>query len=79
MHSDPLSAYAYRWFGDLASRSTIDRSFAWFWHHLRRLDGQFDLVVSASNDLSRRLREGGLHHVVTNPMGVEPGIFTITS
>ena len=76
MHADPLSAYAYRWFGRVAERDTIDRSFGWYWRHLRRLDRRFDAVVSASDSLSRRLREGGLGNVVTNAMGVEPGIFS---
>lgn len=75
MHADPLSAYAYRWFGRIAERETIDRGFGWFWRHLRRLDLSFDAVVSASPSLSARLREGGLTNVVTNPMGVDPGIF----
>lgn len=76
MHADPLSAYAYRWFGGFAQRETIDRGFDWFWRHLRRLDAQFDFVVSASASLSQRLRAGGLTKVLTLPMGVEPGIFS---
>jgi alpha-1,6-mannosyltransferase len=76
MHADPLSTYAYRWFGKVASRSAIDRSFDWFWKHLRRLDFAFDMVVSASRNLSDRLRDGGLSRTVTIPMGVEPGIFS---
>jgi len=76
MHADPLSAYAYRWFGTVASREAIDRGFNWYWRHLLRLDAAFDLVVSASDSLSRRLREGGLARVETMPMGVEPGIFS---
>ena len=76
MHADPLSAYAYRWFSPIASRESIDRGFDWFWRHLRRLDRQYDLVICASNDLSRRLSEGGLSNVLTMPMGVEPGIFS---
>jgi len=76
MHADPLSAYAYRWFEGVASRATIDRHFGWFWRHLRRLDQSYAEVVSASGDLSRRLRGGGLRNVVTIPMGVDPGIFS---
>ena len=76
MHADPLSAYAYRWFGRLAERETIDRGFGWFWRHLQRLDRSYDAVVSASPSLSQRLTEGGLRNVVTNPMGVDPGIFS---
>ena len=76
MHADPLSAYAYRWFGSVLSRRTIDRGFDWFWRHLRRLDARFDMVVSASDSLSRRLLAGGLRNVVTLPMGVEPGQFS---
>lgn len=75
MHADPLAAYAYRWFEPLASRPAIDRGFDRYWRHLRRLDAGFDTVVSASESLSVRLREGGLRHVTTQPMGVEPGIF----
>jgi len=75
MHADPLSAYAYRWFGRLAERETIDRGFGWFWRHLQRLDDAYDAVVSASPSLSQRLTDGGLRNVVTNPMGVDPGIF----
>jgi alpha-1,6-mannosyltransferase len=76
MHCDPLAAYAYRWFGRVASIATIDRGFDRFWRHLRQLDQQFDLVVSASGGLSDRLTAGGLAKVITEPMGVEPGIFS---
>lgn len=76
MHADPLSAYAYRWFGKIAERRTIDRGFAWFWRHLRALDDKFDAVLCASGSLSERLTQGGLRRVVTNPMGVDPGIFS---
>jgi alpha-1,6-mannosyltransferase len=76
MHADPLSAYAYRWFGRVASRPTIDRYFNAYWRHLLALDRRFDLVVSASQGLSRRLSDGGLSHVMTIPMGVEPGLFS---
>lgn len=75
MHADPLSAYAYRWFGNFLSHDTIDRRFDWFWRHLRRLDDQFDQVVCASQKLADRLEAGGLRKIITNPMGVEPGIF----
>jgi alpha-1,6-mannosyltransferase len=76
MHADPLAAYAYRWFGPVSRRETIDRSFAWFWRHLRRLDARFDLVVSPSRSLAKRLKEGGLSHVVTNPLGITAGEFS---
>lgn len=76
MHADPLAAYAYRWFDGIASRPTIDRGFDWFWRHLRRLDRQFDVIVSASPNLSARLSAGGLHKLATIPMGVEPATFS---
>lgn len=76
MHADPLSAYAYRWFGSMVERETIDRGFDWFWRHLRRLDDRFDIVVSASTSLAARLTAGGLRKVATIPMGVEPGVFS---
>jgi len=76
MHADPLSAYAYRWFESIASQATIDRHFGWFWRHLRRLDARFAHTVSANEDLSHRLRTGGLNNVVTIPMGVDPGVFS---
>ena len=77
MHADPLAAYAYRWFGGIMDRASIDRGFEWFWRHLRRLDARNDLVVSASKSLSGRLECGGLTNVVTEPMGVEPGVFSM--
>jgi alpha-1,6-mannosyltransferase len=76
MHADPLAAYAYRWFGPVARRETIDKGFDWFWRHLRRLDARYDLVVSPSRSLADRLSEGGLRNVVTNPLGIVPGEFT---
>jgi alpha-1,6-mannosyltransferase len=75
MHADPLASYAYRWLGGFLDRATIDRRFARFWQHLRRLDAAFDLTVCANADLARRLAEGGLGRAVTIPMGVEPGVF----
>ena len=76
MHADPLSAYAYRWFGGLAPRPAIDRGFDWFWQHLRRLGTRFDVTVSANHDLTRRLAQGGMAGVATIPMGIDPGIFS---
>lgn len=76
MHADPLSAYAYRWLDPVASRDTIDGLFDRYWRHLRRLDEAYDMIVSASPGLSARLEAGGLSHVVTNPMGVDPGVFS---
>lgn len=75
-HADPLAAFAYRWFEDIADRSAVDRQFDWFWRHLRRLDKRFDVVVSASDSLTKRLRAGGLGKVITNPMGVDASVFS---
>ncbi|WP_374414909.1 glycosyltransferase [Novosphingobium colocasiae] len=76
MHADPLSAYAYRWFGEIFSRPTIDRRMSLYWEHLRRQSRLFDFVVGANGDLTRRLREGGVSGTVTVPMGVEAGLFS---
>ena len=76
MHADPLSAYAYRWFEDVASRPTIDRQFNWYWRHLRRLDTEFDAVISAGKSLTDRLREGGLRRVATISMGTDTEVFS---
>lgn len=76
MHADPLSAYAYRWFSPVASQAMIDRGFDWYWRHLRRLDARFQMIVSASESLTGRLRAGGLHRVATIPMGVTAGVFS---
>ncbi len=78
MHADPLSAYAYRWLDPVATRPTIDKAFDRYWRHLRKLDESYDMIVSASPGLSARLTAGGLEHVVTNPMGVDPGVFSPT-
>lgn len=76
MHCDFLSAYPYRWLQGVFSISTIDRQLEWYWRHLRRLDRQFDFVVSASDDLTQRLRAGGVAKARTIPMGVQPGVFS---
>ncbi len=76
MHADPLSAYAYRWFGKVLNRSQIDRSFDRFWRHLRRVSDECDAVISANGSLSTRLRDAGLSGVQTIPMGVDPGVFS---
>lgn len=76
MHSDPLSAYLYRWFGPIAQPASVDAYFDLYWRYLRRLGRRFDCIVSASPSLSRRLSAGGVAKVATVPMGVEPGIFS---
>jgi alpha-1,6-mannosyltransferase len=76
MHADPLSAYAYRWLEPVASRALIDKGFDWFWRHLRRLDSLYDAVICASPSLAARLAAGGVTKAQTQPMGVEPGIFS---
>lgn len=78
MHCDPLSAYAYRWFGGVADVATIDRGFDRFWRHLRTLDGMFDRVICANDSLTDRLRHGGVSGAMTVRMGVEPGVFSPT-
>jgi alpha-1,6-mannosyltransferase len=76
MHADPLSAYAYRWLEPLVSRETIDRRFVRYWDHLRQLGRLYGAVVCASEDLASRMKAGGVHNVVTVPMGVEPQRFS---
>jgi alpha-1,6-mannosyltransferase len=76
MHSDPVAAYAYRWLGGLVSLDRIDRIFAWFWRHLRRVGQMVDLVVCANRQLTERLRVQGIAKAQTVPMGIEPDIFS---
>jgi len=76
MHADPLSAYAYRWFGGMLSRETIDRRFERFWEHLRDLGQAFDAVICASGELQGRLIEGGVANAELHPMGIEAGLFS---
>lgn len=76
MHADPLSAYAYRWFGSFLSRERIDRHFARYWQHLRALGSAFDLTVCANADLAGRLQEGGVSGVALHPLGVEAEVFS---
>lgn len=70
MHSDPMAAYAYRWFGFLKP-ATVDGLFSRFWDHMRFLGRSFDAVVSPSRHLAERLRLRGLTNVATIPLGVE--------
>ncbi|MFM9853944.1 MAG: glycosyltransferase [Sphingomonadaceae bacterium] len=76
MHADPLAIYAYRWFDRVHSRETIDRNFAMFWRHLRRLGQRYDSIICANPSFTGRLTEGGVANVETIPMGVDPGIFS---
>lgn len=76
MHADPLAAYAYRWFGPVVDRATIDRQFQWFWNHLRRNARRFDMVICANDGFSRRLSTGGVPNVATIPLGIEAGVFS---
>ena len=76
MHADPLSAYAYRWFAPMLSRSHIDRGFERYWEHLRQLSRTFDMTVCANHDLAGRLRKGGVAGVRVHPLGVETGVFS---
>lgn len=76
MHSDPLSAYAYRWFEPVLSRRTIDQQFERFWSHLRELGETMDRVVVANARLEARLIEGGVANVALHPMGVEADTFS---
>lgn len=76
MHADPLAAYAYRWFGPIARRETIDRQFDWFWERLRLFNRNFDLIVCASQALTDRLHGGGVDRAITEAMGVEAGCFS---
>ena len=76
MHADPLSTYAYRWFGPLASRETIDRQFEFFWRHLRRSSARYDMTVTANRGLTERLIAGRIANVRTIPMGIEAGLFS---
>jgi len=76
MHSDPLSAYAYRWLGGIIPTRTIDHLFGWFWSHLRGLGQMFDVVVCANGEFACRLADGGVANVETIRMGVETGLFS---
>lgn len=76
MHADPLSAYAYRWFAPLLSRSNIDRGFERYWEHLRHLGRAFDMTICANHDLAGRLRDGGVAGVRVHPLGVETDVFS---
>jgi alpha-1,6-mannosyltransferase len=70
MHSDPMAAYAYRWFGFL-NPAVVDGLFSRFWDHMRFLGRSFDAVVSPSRQLAERLRQRGLANVATIPLGVD--------
>ncbi|HWI87043.1 MAG TPA: glycosyltransferase [Sphingomonas sp.] len=76
MHADPLAAYAYRWFGNVARRDTIDRGFEWYWAHLRRAASRYDLIVSANSGLTARLTAGGIRRAATIAFGVDPNVFS---
>ena len=78
MHADPLSAYAYRWLQPVFSPAQVDLRMQRYWDHLRDLGARFDRVVCASTNLSERMTDGGVAHVATHKMGIEPNLFSPT-
>src|SRR3569623_3142389 len=62
VHSDPMAAYAYRWFSFL-NPGIIDGIFSRFWDHMRFLGASFDAVISPSRHLTDRLNQRGLTNV----------------
>ena len=79
LHADPLASYAYRWFGDVAARPTIDRHFDWFWRHLRRTARRHDLVIAANSQLAGRMVAGGVRGssgIASIPMGIDRSLFS---
>ena len=76
MHSEPLSAHAYRWFERFVEPPAVDRGFDWFWQRLRRYGKVFDAVIVANSSLAQRLSAGGVDRIFTVPMGVQPGVFS---
>jgi alpha-1,6-mannosyltransferase len=76
MHADPMSTYAYRWFGQIAARETIDRRFAPFWNHLRRAAHRFDTIICANPSFSARMQAAGIKRVQTLPLGIEADRFS---
>jgi alpha-1,6-mannosyltransferase len=76
MHADPIAAFGYRWLGGLAPVAAIDRVLTPAWSYFRNTARGFDLVVTASDGFSERLRAQGLANVVTHPMGIQDGIFS---
>jgi alpha-1,6-mannosyltransferase len=76
MHSEPLSAHAYRWFERIVEPPAVDRAFDWFWQRLRRYGKVFDAVIVANSSLAQRLASGGVDKIMTVPMGVQPGLFS---
>ena len=76
MHADPMSAYAYRWFGPVLPRPAIDALFAPFGRHLRKLGAEFDSVICANRELTEWLATSGVAHTRCEPMGVEEGVFS---
>lgn len=78
MHADPMATYAYRWFGQVAKRETIDRSFAMYLNHLRRTASTFDAVVCANPDLAGRLERKRIPNVSVIPLGIEAQRFSPT-
>lgn len=76
MHADPIAAFGYRLLGGVATTGAIDRVLAFPWAYLRNTAEAFDRVVTASESFSERLIAQGLKNVVTNPMGVQDGLFS---
>jgi alpha-1,6-mannosyltransferase len=76
MHNDNVSAYALRWFENLAPTERIERAFLWYSRYMDKFLGAFDAVVTNGPALEKRLTARGVRIDASMPLGIERGHFS---
>jgi len=76
MHNDNVSAYALRWFENLAPTDRIERAFLWYSRYMDKFLSAFDAVVTNGPALEKRLTARGVRIDASMPLGIERGHFS---
>lgn len=76
LHSDLLASYPRRWFGGVAGRDRIDRTFDWFNAYLNRLATRYGAITTVGPHLAEALSSRGVGPVRCVPLGVDTSRFS---
>ncbi len=76
LHQDPVAVYPHSLFSPKIREERLDQLCFWFWAYLRRLAGEFDSVVVASEWYADRLRRHRIGAPTVIPLGVEKHAFS---
>ena len=75
-HQDFVAGYPYTALSGVTPLDRIDRLFAPYWSHIRRLSRRYDVTVTGGEWLARRLERFGVANARAVPFGIESGRFS---